>query len=152
MSKLKKGDPVPVISLKNQHGELIQLNNYAKGKSLVVYFYPKDDTPGCTAQACTFRDQYEDFEDVGAVVVGISGDSVSSHKKFAERNDLHFTLLSDRNRAAEKAFGVPRSFLGLLPGRVTYIFNPSGKLVGTFNSAVQAKRHIQEALNTLEKA
>lgn len=151
MSKpLQPGDPVPDIRLHDQNDREIDLRGFAKEQSVVVYFYPKDDTPGCTAEACSFRDNYEDFLDIGAKVVGISGDSVASHKRFSEKHQLNFTLLSDPDRIAEKAFGVPRNFLGLLPGRVTYVFDPSGKLVSTFNSATQATRHIREALKALK--
>jgi len=147
---LEAGSEIPDISLKNQEGELISLSEYSGKTSLVVYFYPKDDTPGCTAEACSFRDNYVDFEEAGATVIGISGDSVSSHKKFTEKHRLNFQLLSDQKREAEKAFGVPRNLFGLLPGRVTFIFNKEGKLISTFNSATQATKHIKEALKALQ--
>lgn len=147
--KLKKGDNLPDITLKNQIGDLIALRDFIGKKALVVYFYPKDDTPGCTAEACGFRDKYEEFEELGATVIGISSDSIGSHRLFAEKHQLNFNLLSDPNRAAEKAFGVPRNLLGLLPGRVTYVFDKSGQLSEIFSSQLQATRHIKEALKVL---
>ena len=120
-----------------------------RGSPLVVYFYPKNETRGCVAEACSFRDHYEEFKDLGAEVVGISGDSKESHQKFASKRRLPFVLLSDRKREAEKAFGVKRNFLGLIPGRVTYIFDAEGKLIHTFESATNPTKHIKEALAAL---
>lgn len=148
--ELKKGEAIPEVTLKNQDGELVNLKDYVGKHALVVYFYPKDDTPGCTAEACGFRDSHEEFEATGAQVVGISADSVGAHRRFADKHRLNFTLLSDANHAAEKAFGVPRNMLGLLPGRVTYVFNKEGKLISKFNSAMQATRHVKEALQMLD--
>ena len=146
---LKIGDDIPEVTLKDQEGHLIDLTSFKGKHSLVVYFYPKDDTPGCTLEACSFRDRYDEFEEAGAKVIGISGDSVGSHSRFASRHGLNFMLLSDINRVAEKEFGVPRNLLGLLPGRVTYVFNKEGKLVSTFSSAVKATKHIKESLKAL---
>ncbi|WP_421868935.1 peroxiredoxin [Marinoscillum sp.] len=147
---LQKGDLIPDVSLKDQEGNLIDLPSLVGEKALVVYFYPKDDTPGCTAEACGFRDRYEEFADMGADIVGISSDTVGSHKKFADKYGLNFTLLSDCNGQAEKEFGVPRNLLGLLPGRVTYVFDRAGKLVYSFSSAMKATRHIEEAMEALK--
>ncbi|MEQ9306345.1 MAG: peroxiredoxin [Marinoscillum sp.] len=147
---LQKGDFIPDVSLKDQDGNLIALPSLIGEKALVVYFYPKDDTPGCTAEACGFRDKYEEFSDMGADVVGISSDTVGSHKKFADKYDLNFTLLSDSHGQAEKEFGVPRNLLGLLPSRVTYIFDKEGRLVSSFNSTIKATKHINEAMEALK--
>ena len=95
-------------------------------KPVVIYFYPKDNTPGCTMQACGFRDSYEDFIDLGAEVIGVSSDTVNSHKKFTSQYKLPFTLLSDSDKKLRKLFGVPDKLFGLLPGRVTYIINKKG--------------------------
>lgn len=152
MSKtLKIGDSIPNISLLDQNGEKVSLGELKGTTPLVIYFYPKDETPGCIAEACSFRDQYEDFEKAGAKVYGISGDSVDSHAKFAKRLKLNFSLLSDSSKRAEKAFGVERNLFGLIPGRVTFIFDKEGKLQYEFSSAVQATKHISEALRALEK-
>ncbi|MEM6830100.1 MAG: peroxiredoxin [Bacteroidota bacterium] len=149
---LKIGDPLPYITLPNEKGENISLSSFKGKQPIVVYFYPKNNTPGCTAEACSFRDNYESFKDFGAEIIGISGDSVSSHQKVKNRRKLPFILLSDSQRKAERLFGVPRSVLGLLPGRVTFIADKSGKIVHTFNSTSNATRHISEALKALSKA
>ena len=151
MSKrLKIGDHIPDITLNDQHADPVSLYEFTGKMALVVYFYPKDDTPGCTAEACSFRDQYERFEDAGARVIGISTDPVKSHEQFARKYNLNFSLLSDPKKEAHKAFGVRRGLFGLLPGRATFIFNKEGKLVKEFNSALQATRHMREALAVLE--
>lgn len=144
MAKLQKGDQLPVFQLQNQKGEMVDSQSFM-GQPLVVYFYPKDDTPGCTAEACSFRDQYEDFTDSGAEVVGISADSPESHAAFAKKHRLPFVLLSDTENIVRKQFGVPTSMFGLLPGRVTYVFGEDGKLKHTFDSQLNAKKHVSEA-------
>ena len=149
---MKIGNLLPDISLKNQDNELIRLHDFIGKNHLVIYFYPKDETPGCTREACSFRDQFEDFVDIGAQVFGISSDSVSSHKRFATRYRLNFQLLSDPDNRAEKAFKVPRRLLGLLPGRVTYIFDIHGKLIHEFSSSLYPSKHISEAIEALQKA
>lgn len=146
---LSKGELIPDISLKNKEGKLVSLPDYS-GAPLVVYFYPKDNTRVCTAQACGFRDHYEDFQQAGAEVIGISGDSIKSHKAVSEKRKLPFLLLSDQNKVALKAFRVPSSLFGLLPGRVTFIFDKAGKLVHSFRADFKADLHIQEALKVLK--
>jgi len=102
---LKEGDPAPTnIELQNQDGKLVKLTDY-KGKKLVVYFYPKDNTPGCTTEAKNFRDSIKEYEDKGIAIVGISADSVKSHKNFQTKFNLPFTLLSDPEKKAAKMFG-----------------------------------------------
>ncbi len=146
---LKTGDSLPDLTLKNIEGTKLRLLDFL-GQYLVIYFYPKDNTPGCTKEACEFRDNYDDFEKEGARVFGISGDSVASHQKFAARLNLNFDLLSDPKRQAEKAFGVPRNLFGLLPGRVTFIFSKEGKLIKSINSATNPKLHQIEALKAIQ--
>ena len=148
--ELKVGDQVPAFQLQNQDGEIISIQDYIGKQNLVIYFYPKDDTPGCTKQACSFRDQYEEFNDLNAEVFGISSQSVSSHKEFAEKHRLNFNLLCDKDNQVRKLFGVPTSFLGLLPGRVTYVVDRSGKIVHIFNSQFRAEEHINQAKNILK--
>jgi peroxiredoxin Q/BCP len=116
-----------------------------------LYFYPKDETPGCTAEACTFRDAYEDFTDAGAVVIGVSADSLSSHEKFAAHHRLPFVLISDEDGTLRRAYDVPSSMLGMLPGRVTYVIDREGKVQHVFNSQIQAKRHVKEALEVVKR-
>ena len=147
---VKLGEHLPDITLKNQNGENVRLHDF-EATPLVIYFYPKDETPGCTKEACEFRDDYSEFEALGAKVFGISADSVKSHQRFAAKHRLNFQLLSDPNRIAEKAFDVPRSLFGLLPGRVTFVFDSDRKLIYKFDSALRVDRHAKEALRALKK-
>ncbi len=149
--EIKIGSTIPEIVLRNQNGELFDLTKETAGKNVVLYFYPKDDTPGCTAQACSFRDQFEDFADANAVVIGISGQSVESHKAFAGKHQLTFTLLSDDENKIRKQFGVPTNFFGLLPGRVTYVIDKTGKVVYIFNSQTNISGHIEQSLKILKE-
>ena len=144
---LDVGDTAPDFELPSQTGDTVKLSDQ-RGHWVVVYFYPADDTPGCTAEACSFRDSYEDFTDAGAVVIGISGDSIESHVKFADKHQLPFTLLSDGDGALRTDWGVGKS-LGLLPGRVTYVIDPDGVVRKRFSSQLRAKQHHQEALATI---
>lgn len=147
--KISIGDSVPSFNLKNQFGESVDMRQYIGKTKMVIYFYPKDDTPGCTKEACSFRDHFEAFREKGIEVFGISADSVSSHLNFAEKHRLSFTLLSDENNEVRKMFGVPSDLLGLLPGRVTYIVDGSGKVIHIFNSQFKVDKHITEALQKL---
>jgi len=150
-SPLKEGDKIPAFVLNNQDGKSVNMADFIGKTAMVIYFYPKDDTPGCTKESCSFRDSFQDFKDVGAEVFGISGDDEKSHKKFAEKHRLPFTLLADKdNHVREKIFGVPRGVLGLLPGRVTYIVNKEGVIIKVFNSMSGANHHT-EALEILKK-
>jgi peroxiredoxin Q/BCP len=145
---LRIGDKAPLFSLKSQSGQVIELKNFVSKKAVVVYFYPKDDTPGCTKEACTFRDQYEVFRESGAEVLGISSDSTESHKKFAESYRLPFHLLSDKDGIVRKLYQVPSTF-GLLPGRVTFVIDKSGIIRHIFSSQFNALQHVNEALKAL---
>jgi len=149
--EIKVGDTIPAVILKDQNGELFDLKTKSAGKNVVLYFYPKDDSPGCTKEACSFRDQFEDFKDANAMVIGISGQSVESHKKFAEKHRLAFTLLSDDGNKIRKKFGVPTNFFGLLPGRVTYVIDKTGKVVYIFNSQTDVNQHVEKTLSILKK-
>ena len=150
-TKVEVGSSIPSFSLFTQNGELFDIQSVLGKKKLVIYFYPKDDTPGCTAEACAFRDQFEDFEQAGAMVIGISGQSVESHKSFALKHRLNFTLLSDTGNKVRKLFGVPTSFLGLLPGRVTYVVGLDGKVVYVFNSQLNAQAHVEKSVEILKQ-
>jgi peroxiredoxin Q/BCP len=151
MTKIEIGSNVPAFTLPDQTGKLIDISKVLGTTNLVIYFYPKDDTPGCTKEACYFRDQFEQFQEVDALVIGISGQSVESHKAFSEKYKLNYTLLSDEGNEIRKLFGVPTNFLGLIPGRVTYIVNKKGKVVYTFNSQSEATKHVDEALRILKE-
>jgi thioredoxin-dependent peroxiredoxin len=147
---VKVGDSAPDFTLKSNKGKSIKLQSLYKRKPVVLYFYPKDNTPGCTKEACGFRDSYEVFKKLGAEVVGISSDSVDSHKEFAASNNLPFQLLSDEDDQVRKLYGVP-STLGILPGRVTYIIDQKGIVQQIFKSQLNVNGHIKTALKTLEK-
>jgi peroxiredoxin Q/BCP len=145
------GDRLPVFSLPDQNGQIVNIDSFVGQFPIVIYFYPKDDTPGCTAEACSFRDQFEDFQEMGAMVFGISADSPDSHAKFKEKYKLPYTLLSDQDKKIQKLFGVKKNFLGLIDGRVTYIVDIGGVIRHIFSSQLQPKKHITEALGILAK-
>jgi peroxiredoxin Q/BCP len=149
MAAIKVGDRVPNFSLPSQTGTTFNIGDLIGKKSLVIYFYPKDDTPGCTAESCAFRDSYEVFTDAGAEVIGISADSPQSHQQFAQKYNLPFTLLSDSDNRVRKLFGVP-STLFVLPGRVTYIIDKAGIVRHIFDSMLDFKAHVTESLNTIK--
>jgi peroxiredoxin Q/BCP len=144
----KTGQPAPDFALKDQDGTVVRLSDF-KGKPLVLYFYPKDDTPGCTAEACTFRDSFEVFSDAGAAVAGVSSDSPESHKRFAAKNKLPFRLLSDEDERVKKAYGV-YTMMGLWSGRVTFVIDKNGVIRHVFSSQFQPKKHVDEALEVLK--
>ena len=147
---VKVGDSAPDFTLPSQTGEPVSLKDFRGKKAVVLYFYPKDDTPGCTAESCAFRDSYETFTDAGAEVIGISGDSPSSHQQFAAKYKLPFTLLSDTGNGVRKLYGVPAAAFGLLPGRVTYVIDRQGVVQHIFNSMMNFSAHVQESLKTLQ--
>lgn len=152
MAKINIGDPVPDFELLNQDGDSVSLADYREKKNVVLYFYPKDETPGCVMEACGFRDSYEDFLEIGAEVIGVSADSVASHKAFQRNRNLPFQLLSDPNNQVRKKYGVTGSMLGLLPGRETFVISKSGLLLHRFASQTQIGSHISEALAVLKSA
>jgi len=146
MNPIKPGDYIPDFSLKDQDGNLLKISNYLGEKKLVIFFYPQDGSLNCTQEACYFRDLSDVFEEADAIVIGISGQSVESHKEFAEKNKLKYTLLSDNENIVRKLFGVPGRMFGLIPGRVTYVADRSGKVVYIFDSQTETQRHADEAL------
>ncbi|GMP37052.1 hypothetical protein CsSME_00008927 [Camellia sinensis var. sinensis] len=148
-SKVNKGGVPPNFSLKDQDGRNVSLSKF-KGKPVVVYFYPADESPGCTKQACAFRDSYEKFKKAGAEVIGISGDDPSSHKAFAKKNRLPFTLLCDEGNKIRKEWGVPSDLFGTLPGRQTYVLDKSGVVQLVYNNQFQPEKHIDETLKLLQ--
>ena len=147
--RVKTGDLAPDFTLTAADGRAVRLADYRGKQAVVLYFYPKDNTPGCTAEACAFRDSYEVFKEAGAEVIGVSSDSTASHDGFARRNRLPFVLLSDAGGAVRRLYGVPRSF-GLLPGRVTYVIDRDGVVREVFSSQFAAQKHISNALATLK--
>jgi thioredoxin-dependent peroxiredoxin len=143
------GSTVPSFTLKDQYGELFNVDSVLGKKNLVIYFYPKDGTSGCTAQACSFRDQFEAFEKTDAMIIGVSEQSVESHLEFTNENMLNFTLLSDPENKVRYLFDVPSTLFGLIPGRVTYVVDKFGKVVLMFDSQLDVEKHIDEALRIL---
>lgn len=150
MSSVSVGEKAPDFRLRSQDGAQVSLADFRGKKTVVLYFYPKDETPGCTKEACSFRDSYEDFASAGAEVIGISGDSVSAHEGFAKHHRLPFTLLSDDGNTVRKAYGVPAT-MWILPGRVTYVIDKQGVVRHIFNSQLQAAKHVDEALQVVRK-
>jgi len=146
---LKVGDRIPQFILKDQQGKDFNSEDYRGKTAMVIYFYPKDDTPGCIKEACSFRDAYEVFSDKNVKVIGISSDSVESHKNFADKYNLPFTLLADTDKKVRRLFGVPSSALGLLPGRVTYVVDKEGIIIYIYNSMSNAEKHVTESLKML---
>lgn len=147
---LQVGDRIPKFTAKDNKGNDFDSDSIIEKKPVVIYFYPKDNTPGCTAQACSFRDQYEDFKDLGAEVIGISSDSVASHVKFIQKYKLPFLLLSDSDKKLRSLFGVKTNLFGLLPGRVTYVADQNGIIQLIFDS-MNATNHIPKALAIVKK-
>jgi peroxiredoxin Q/BCP len=150
--QIKEGDKVPDFSLLDKNGVVFNLKDHLGKKNMVIYFYPKDETSGCTAEACAFRDNYEAFLKKDTEVIGISGDSKENHIKFAENHHLPFILLSDIKNEVRKLFGVPNNMMGIVPGRVTYVIDKTGTVRLVFNSQTQIDQHISQALKVLDEA
>jgi peroxiredoxin Q/BCP len=149
-SAVKVGAQAPDFVLPDRTGKMVRLSEFRGRKAVVLYFYPKDDTPGCTKESCAFRDGYQDFQDAGAEVIGVSSDSTESHGRFAAKHRLPFTLLSDQGGEVRARYGVPAT-LGLLPGRVTFVIDQDGIVRHVFNSQFQATQHVAEALEALRR-
>lgn len=143
-------DKTPFFTLKDQNNNDFSIESLVGKKPIVLFFYPKDFTPGCVREVCAFRDQYQDFQDYGVEVIGISSDGHKSHEKFADKHNLPFTLLSDAKGKIRKIFGVPNSLLGLLPGRMTFVINKEGIVKMRFNNQFGAEKHIEESLKILK--
>jgi peroxiredoxin Q/BCP len=147
---VKVGDKAPDFTLPSQMGDNVTLSEFFGKKNIVLYFYPKDESIGCTKEACSFRDSYEELTNLGAEVLGVSGQSVESHKSFATHHGLPFILLSDKDNKVRELYGVP-STMGIIPGRVTYIIDKKGVVRHIFSSQTQAERHVEEAKRTLKE-
>jgi peroxiredoxin Q/BCP len=147
---IQAGDKAPDFTLPSQTGEPVRLSDRLGAHSVVLYFYPKDETRGCTAEACAFRDSYEVFTEAGAEVIGVSSDSVDKHAGFAGHHELPFTLLSDKGGAVRKSFGVPAA-LGVIPGRVTYVIDRAGTVRHVFNSMTNIGGHVDDALTVVKQ-
>jgi peroxiredoxin Q/BCP len=145
------GDFCPYFELPDQYGNLFSSSDWIGKKKLVIFFYPKDETPGCTKEACSFRDRHEEFLKYDCQVIGISSDSIESHKQFATRHNFNYILLADTNKEVRRLFSVPASLFGLIPGRVTYIIDLEGKIRGIHNSQMNPVSHIEEALELVKQ-
>lgn len=147
---IQVGDKAPDFTLPAQTGEPVRLSDRLGERVVVLYFYPKDETRGCTTEACAFRDSHEVFTEAGAEVIGVSSDSADRHAAFADHHKLPFTLLSDEGGRVRKSYGVPAT-LGLLPGRVTYVIDRTGTVRHVFNSMTNIGRHVNDALDVVQK-
>ena len=145
--KVTAGSVAPDFTLPSQSGEMVRLKDFL-GKPVVLFFYPKDNTLGCTKEVCAFRDGFEDLSKLDAEVIGVSSDSVDSHRDFAEKHKLPFTLLSDEGGKVRRLYGVPNTF-GIFAGRVTYIIDSDGIVRHVFSSQIEVEKHVEEALKTL---
>jgi peroxiredoxin Q/BCP len=147
---IKKGDKIVDFKLKDQNG-IERTNTEYLGKKLVLFFYPKDESYGCTKEACAFRDAYADFKDYDCEVIGISQGDVDSKSSFVQRNKLNFILLADEGNNLRTAFGIKPDFFGLVQGRVTYIVDREGIVQDIFNSQLNFAKHVQNALEVIKK-
>ncbi len=145
---LKVGDQIPEFSLLDQSGK-VRTDKEFRGRPLVLFFYPKDDTPGCTIEACGFRDKYDLFKILGARICGVSKGNETSHLAFANKNKLQYPLLCDENNLLRKAFGVPK-VLGIIEGRVTYVIDSEGVIRHIFEDLLNGPAHIKDALKALK--
>ncbi len=146
MKPIKIGDMIPDFQLKDQYGNLFDITSVRGTKKIVLFFYPQDGSLNCTREACYFRDLRDVFDEAGAVIIGISEQSVESHSDFAEKNRLTYLILSDEKNHIRKLFGVPSKIMGLIPGRVTYVADKTGRVVYIFESQIDVQRHVDEAL------
>lgn len=147
---LKVGDKVPRFVSTDLNGNIFDSANHIEKKIVVLYFYPKDNTAICTTQACSFRDSYQEFVDLGAEVIGVSADDAVSHGAFADKYNLPFNLLSDQDGTVKNVFGFQKSLFGLLPARITYVINRQGVITMIFNNLLGAQ-HIVRALEEVKK-
>ena len=147
-AKVTVGSVAPDFTLPSQSEEMVNLKDFLDRRPVVLFFYPKDNTLGCTKEVCAFRDSFEELGKLNAEVIGISSDSVYSHRSFAEKHKLPFTLLSDEGGKVRRLYDVPNSF-GLFPGRVTYVIDEEGVVRNVYSSQIAVEKHIQEALRTL---
>ncbi len=151
LAAAKMDEAAPDFNLANAEGKMVKLSDFHGKKVVVVYFYPKDDTMICADEACDFRDKYEQLKSAGAEVIGISSDSVASHKKFVEHRKLPFILLSDTKGKVRKEWGVPTAMGGMMPGRVTYVIDKDGVVRMMFSSLMDAEKHVAEAIKEVNK-
>ncbi len=148
LAKVNVGDKAPDFTLPSNTGEIVTLSQFLGKKNVVLFFYPKDESRGCTKEACAFRDSYEVFKDLGAEVLGINAGDLESHQEFVNKYMLPFKLLVDKDNKVRQMYDVP-STLGTIPGRVTYVIDKKGIIRHIFSSQFQPEKHIEEAINVL---
>jgi peroxiredoxin Q/BCP len=148
-NKINPGDKAPLFTLPDSGGQPVSLTDFIGKKSLVVFFYPKDESYGCTKEACSFRDNYDEFKEASAEVIGISTDDEASHSSFAAHHKLPFILLSDKDNKVADLYGVQRS-LGILPGRVTFVIDKEGIIRMNYSSQLNFRRHMDEAIDLIK--
>lgn len=146
---IEVGDDAPHFESTAHDGSAVHIGKDME-RTVVLYFYPKDETYGCTVEACSFRDAYADFSDAGAAVIGVSQDSANSHRSFAQNHDLPFALLSDADGELQRRYGVKRT-LGLFPGRKTFVIDRGGVVRYVFSSQLRAGKHVDEALKIVRE-
>ena len=146
---IKVGDLLPAFALLDQNNQCVHSSDF-KGRPLVIFFYPKDHTPGCTAQACDFRNYESDFQAVGAQVIGINDASVESHKAFADKYSLNYPILSDPGHKVRKSFGAPGLLFNTVANRITYVTDENHRVVYIFRSLMRATDHVEESLSYLK--
>lgn len=144
---LKVGEIAPDFEAPTDRNVTVKLSEILKEKEVVLYFYPKDETPGCTAEACSFRDSWETIKDMGAEVIGVSSDTPEAHRKFRDHHDLQFTLVSDVGKSIREKYGVKGS---ILPPRTTFVISRDGRIAHVFNSQMAPRRHVEEAISALK--
>lgn len=147
---LTQGQTAPDFEAKDQHGQAFKLSDFKNKKNVILYFYPKDFTAGCTAEACLFRDEYEVFMNNDTEVIGVSKDSDQSHLKFASKYKLPFKLIADEKNELHKLYEIPK-FMAFIPGRVTFIINKDGKIIEIVNALFDAEKHVKQSLKILSK-
>jgi thioredoxin-dependent peroxiredoxin len=149
LPKVEAGQKAPDFALPSQNNEIINLSDFIGKKNVVLYFYPKDFTPGCTAEAQAFRESYQVFYDAETEVIGVSSDSVETHQRFSQKCELPFQILSDAGKKVRELYGVT-STLGF-SGRVTFVIDKEGVVRHVFSSQLRPTRHVQEALKTVKE-
>jgi thioredoxin-dependent peroxiredoxin len=148
--KITVGTQAPDFSLPDKDGKPVTLKSFLGKSAIILFFYPKDETYGCTKEACSFRDMYEDFKDAGAEVIGISSDDNASHREFASHHRLPFVLLSDMDRSVAKQYGVGNT-LGFIRGRVTFVIDRQGIIRMIYSSQINYEKHVREALEVMKR-
>lgn len=148
-SQIGVGELAPDFTLNDQRGQRVTLSELLRTRCVVLYFYPRDDTPVCTVEACSFRDQYAVLRDAGAEVVGVSSDDVAAHEAFVAKYNLPFVLLSDPDGSVRATYGIKRT-LGLVDGRVTFVIDRKGVVRHAFSSQIRPKKHVEEALRIVQ--